>query len=48
MLIICLDTKAEEVGVGATPAVQFVAVIEIVLVAEVHDVVLVQKTDDLP
>ena len=42
------DTKAEEVGVGATRAVLCVAISATVTAAGVQDVVLVQKTGVLP
>lgn len=42
------DTKAEEVVVGASPAVQYEAVIETMVVAEVQYAVLAQKAGDLP
>lgn len=47
-MFICLDTKAEEVVVGASPAVQYEAVIETMVVAEVQYAVLAQKAGDLP
>lgn len=42
------DTKAGEVLVGASLAVQCVAVLETVTGVEAQDVVLVLKTGDLP
>ncbi|PNX55149.1 hypothetical protein L195_g048775 [Trifolium pratense] len=44
------DTKAEEVGAGAgaSPAVQYVAVIEIMAVAGVQYAALARKEGDLP
>lgn len=47
-MLICLDTKAGEVGVGASPAVQCVAVLETMAVAGVQYAVLVRKTGGLP
>lgn len=46
-ILIFLDTKAEEVGVGASLAVQCVAVSETVVAVGVQYAVLVQKTGGL-
>lgn len=47
-MFICLDIKAEEVRAGVSPAVQYEAVIETMVVDGVQNAVLARKTGDLP
>lgn len=46
-MFICLDIRAEEVRAEASPAVQYKAVIETMVVAGVQNAVLARKTGDL-